>query len=181
MNKKFLKKNKTIIIVGIILLFLILAGSGLRPMSIVGGDEVFVNQPYTATINLVSPTDIVNDYTSGQVRELYAGTAVISSSGSYVFQSTQEKLSSKNYSYNLTWTPTTTGKFAVISFIVKSESTYNYNTKTWSAWTAPEIVVQDTKEVNVIQIDAPPTNPIGNIFTNILNSIWSFITGLFNW
>lgn len=181
-KKKKLSKLQYLGIV-IVLLFLVavfnptLLGLG----SITGNTTGYVNQAYSYNVSLDSNVNPQSDYTLGNQTVLVAQTRVIDSSGNFVFTSPQVSLTTKNYFYSFSWTPTAVGKYVVVSVILEKHATFNRVTGQWGAWSNQTVTGQETLGVDITSIGAPatPTFDIGQFFSGIINGIVNFFKGLF--
>lgn len=150
--------------------------------AVVAPDAAEFNQPVTTTVTLSTATPPDLDFTDGTATK-YFGIVFVSDQNENVVFSQNEEVTAKDWEKTFVYTPKAVGKYVFGGILVKTETTYNFATQSWNAWSAPVTLAEDKKVVSITGIQAPPPQPafdFGAVITGFLNSIRSFLCGTFN-
>lgn len=155
--------------------------------SIAGNSQTYVGQALSVDINMVSPE--VSLASGAYQKDVYGAVTVVDSQGHYVFKSVATKIVSPDYSYHLTWTPTTAGKYFIVAIIQKKDTTFSPITGHWGTcvsnpetvactWTPSIVIANEKLQVNVIDPNAPIDSGLSTNFFDSISNFFSWIRSI---
>ena len=144
-------------------------------------DTVNLGNTISGTVELASTTIPDNDYSDGTVTKIFATSFVTDSTGNILIGGEQTELTGMSYSQTISYKPAAAGKYVIGGLIVKTSTTYNPTTGQWNPWSSPERIAEDSKvvEVKILAGPTPPSISIGQLISNFINSIKSFLCSSF--
>jgi len=169
------KHMALLVALGILIMGFFILGDTMS-YQIIGEDVVGVNSVYTASISLTAPEPPDLDYSDGTLTYYRGATKILDESKNYVYENPEIDMISEFFVDEITWIPTTAGKYVIMAVVAKKTNIYDFDTRIWLGWSEEIEVVREEKLVTVEGV-SPPQDPAWNLkswILSIINSITSW-------